>query len=340
VIHGSFRWVCGPVALDYASFNLAVDQQRWGGGSAWDCVTVNRVHNVYIKGLTFDGSGYDGSNDSWAAFNISAAKDVLFDGVTFQNYPRHASFHMGLINGNSRLDNIFFRNSHFVGNERWAIYLDGCHGCGVVGSTVEGSNFGSGNFLYLTNDDFTYDYNRNGQFDLDEQRSANYIALYRNVQTGYTYQGSSISGGHSLVAKNRYNATYNLAIWSARCSQKWASSTSLVYRHSDIRVRDNYVASMVSDGALGLARFEMGPHNENCYDSAHYGTLGDYSVTNNAVGSGPAGLKYATEAPVITAPQVVSGNCLNCTSASTSSPRDAMLASVAGGSTLTSAGER
>ena len=136
---------------------------------ALECVTSGRSKNIYFKNLTFDGRGVleDG-------IDISASRDMVFDYITFKNFKDPKTHHQGLVSGNAVLDNIWFRDCNFLGDERYALYLDGLHGGGVIDSTVNGK-FGSGGFLFLTNDDLSRDYDNSGSIDISEQRTANHF---------------------------------------------------------------------------------------------------------------------------------------------------------------------
>ncbi len=164
--------------------------------TAIECITTGRTKNIYFKNLTFDGM-----NARLQAISISASKNILFDDVTLQNFVDPLDHHRGLVSGNAVLDNIWFRNTHFVGKERFALYLDGLHGGGVIESVVEG-NFGSGGFLFLTNDDLSRDYNNNGTLEMGELRTANHVVVAYNTYAGPVFNGANFTGRDSMVYKN------------------------------------------------------------------------------------------------------------------------------------------
>jgi hypothetical protein len=94
-------------ALDYPAFARDVIARE---PVEYACATSNRIRNIYLRNITFDGA-----NVSQSALLIRAARDTVFDNVTFQNYVDPGSGHTGLVNGSAMLDNIWFRNSRFVG---------------------------------------------------------------------------------------------------------------------------------------------------------------------------------------------------------------------------------
>ena len=124
---------------------------------------------------------------------ISPAQDAIFNGVTLQNYVNPGNHPRGLVSGNASLENIWFRGVRFVGRERYALYLDGLHGGGVIGSLVE-NGFSGGGLLFLTNDDFSCDYNGDGQVTLSEQRMSQHVVVYGNTFAGGTYDAISATG--------------------------------------------------------------------------------------------------------------------------------------------------
>jgi hypothetical protein len=268
--------------------------------TAVECITTGRTKNIYFKNLTFDGM-----NTQLQAMSISASKDILFDNVTFQNFVDPKTHHRGLVSGNAVLDNIWFRNVRFAGKERYALYLDGLHGGGVIDSQIEGP-FGSGGLLFLTNDDLSRDYNNNGSLEMGELRTANHVAVAYNTFSGYLYNGIAIMGRDSIVYKNTMLATIGNAFVSIETKSSHINR-NLVY---------NYFGNMIINNKIKNIKYlaqvfasPTCPHIVNC------SLQGQYTVTNNLI-EGAANFsqlvrEVSTSYGTITGPNNVSGNCIN-----------------------------
>lgn len=278
------------LALDYPSFNLAVHKRD---PNALACATTSRIHDVYFKNLTFDGRG-----SALYAIAMSAARDVLFDNVTFQNYRDPGELHRGLVSAAGMVDGVWFRGSHFVGNERYAVYMDGTHGSGVVDSRID-YNFGSGGLLFLTNDDFSEDYNGNGRWDPEEIRLSNYVVIARNT-FGPDGAVEGLPAAVQATAANvlvKDNTTHrhilNLAQFDKRCSQRWPG---LSYQYYGSRIVGNRLEDVTN-----LVTFNGSA--ANCSDQ-----MGKYEVRDNVVSKGPHFEQVVKELGKIDGPNVVKNN--------------------------------
>lgn len=265
---GSNQILGCELARDYSAFNRAVAKDEAGSVA---CATGERVRNVYFKNIEFDGA-----NASLVAVNIRAATDVVFDRVTFRNFRDPADFHRGLVSGSAMIENIWVRGSRFAGKERYALYLDGAHSSGVLESDIDYS-FGSGGLLFLANDDFSQDYNRNGRWDPDELRIANYIVVARNRfgadgSQANLHTAVSVTGANALIAHNQTHRRLELlAEFPVRCSQRWPN---LSYEHFGHRV----IGNDVQETAI-LADFDA--RLVSCRENT--ARLGRYSVRDNVV---------------------------------------------------------
>lgn len=171
-------------------------------------VNLYPIRGWYWKGITFRATGAINTNANAQNISISTARDMVFDGCTFENitWPG-GNVHPGHVTGNSRLWNIWFRNCTFRGRTpgttgnlpRLAIYLDGLHGGGVINCTFE-NEFTNEDILWLCNDDFLKDYNANGTFDLAEWPIAQFCVSYGNVGKS-TYKHTDIAGRNNLVMR-------------------------------------------------------------------------------------------------------------------------------------------
>ncbi len=267
--------------------------------TAIECVTSGRTKNIYFKNLTFDGM-----NTQLQAMSLSASKNIVFDNVTFQNFVDPKSSHRGLVSGNAVLDNIWFRNVRFAGKERYALYLDGLHGGGVIDSQIDGP-FGSGGLLFLTNDDLSRDYNNNGQLEMNELRTANHVAVAYNTFNAYLYNGVSIMGRDSLVYKNTVLSTIGNAFVSIESKSS----------HVDKKLVYNYFGNIVSENKVkGVKYFTQIFVSPTCPLLTNCALQGKYFVTNNNIETSLNFSKLVNESVnqfgTITGPNVVADNCI------------------------------
>jgi hypothetical protein len=268
--------------------------------TAIECITTGRTKNIYFKNLTFDGM-----NARLQAISISASKNILFDNVTLQNFVDPLDHHRGLVSGNAVLDNIWFRNTHFVGKERFALYLDGLHGGGVIDSVVEG-NFGSGGFLFLTNDDLSRDYNNNGTLEMGELRTANHVVVAYNTYAGPIFNGANFTGRDSMVYKNTSLGTIGNALGYFDSKSSHVDK-NLVY--------DYYGNMVIGNKTKGLKYLMEIKASVTCPLVTNCSHEGKYTVTNNVVEGAGNFVKPVneinTEFGSILPPNIQSNNCIN-----------------------------
>ncbi|MCC7372900.1 MAG: hypothetical protein IT306_31090 [Chloroflexi bacterium] len=281
------------VGLDYGPFNTAFARKD---PDALRCATTERIQNIYFKNLTFDGEG-----TALQAISLSAARDVLFDNITLQNYADPKEHHRGLISATAMLDNIWVRGSHFVGNERYALYFDGAQGSGVIGSTIE-PGFGSGGLLFLTNDDFSLDLNGNDQWDPGEMRHSNYIVVANNTFNADAngrslYSIVSYTGANALITGNQVKGGVQmLADFANRCSQRWAN---LPYEHIGSKVIGNRVRN---------ARQLVNVSGQTINCAGADGTIGRYEVKDNVIEISTGLEAVVQERGKVVGPNVTSAN--------------------------------
>lgn len=164
---------------------------------------------------------------------------MVFENCTFQNGVNPRARHPGQLWGHEGLNNIWCRNCRFLGECVYASYLDGCHGSGMINCTVELSRFNSGGFLCLTNDDFTEDIKENGRIDREEERTAKYIVIYKNVFNGNNNCAVQVTGENILVTKNVVNGNLRYFVGS---DPRWASTyPELKYHFYHFKIISNRV---------------------------------------------------------------------------------------------------
>lgn len=294
VIRGSCRLAVSTRALDYGTFDSLIHQ---GDPAAWNDLR-NPTRNFYFRNLIFDGGG-----SLTSAMILKRVYDVVFDGCEFRNFVDPRSGHPGIVNGHMGLNNIWYRNCLFRGSCRWVSYLDGCHGSGAIGCTIELSNFGAGGFLYLTNDDFTEDINGNGRTDREEERNAKYIVIYGNrFEGGNTDNAVSYTGENLLVRKNTVTGPINRFVG---CHSRWShSDPSLRYQFYVFKILENTVADCVLE-FLSVA-------NTSNPAPAPYQSpvMGRYTVRCNSFRVRTGVVVEDSDGP-IDGPNVVEDNCVN-----------------------------
>jgi hypothetical protein len=294
VIKGHCRVAVDPIAHDYGAFDTMLHA---GNPKAWQALN-NPTRNFYFKQLTFDGEGTQVS-----ALALQRVRDVVFDRCVFQNFRDPRAGHPGLVNGHMGLHNIWFRHCHFVGSCRWVTYLDGTHGSGMIACRVE-KNFSAG-FLFLTNDDFTEDYNGGGDIQPDEMRCAKYIAIYRCAFAGGIGSLTNYQGAHLLVKGCTTDTPVKTVVgYDSRFSWAWPE---IVYPFLHSKIIDNQLKVTDSVIALRHTRTNRQPQHRP-------GVIGRYTVARNTItaSSGVKELVRATaeDGPVVE-PNFVSGNTVN-----------------------------
>lgn len=185
-------------------------------------------------------------------------RDVLIEGCDVSGYKaadaggncsNAPTFHFGNIIFSSGVRNVVVRECSLAGANNdggyafpWSVYMDGPRGCAVCYNDLPNNDYGSG-FLFLTNDDLTADYDRDGMVDVwDEARNAKYVAVFGNT-TKYLGTFVSYSGEHGFVCENTLNLGlngYTFMEIGARASRLWATHRHY-YVHAGTEVADNTV---------------------------------------------------------------------------------------------------
>ncbi len=282
-------------ALTYGTFNSC----SFYGDPVCLNALRNQTSNIYFKNVTFDGGGATGE-----AIGLHAVRGAVFDNVTFQNYANPGSGHGGLIGGNSTLDNIWCRGCTFVGRQRYAVYLDGAHGSGIINSTIE-NGFDNG-LLFLTNDDFTLDVDRNGQLEPHERHTGNYIVVYGNTFKGNNiYSVVQATAANMLIAKN--TALGSLTYFFS--SDIRNSNRGIVYNLYGTRPVGNRTQNLTYFSEWG------GPGACNPAAGQTCARAGQYQVRDNVIQNASSFRGMATHDSSTTSqmdgPYVITNNCAN-----------------------------
>lgn len=184
------------LALNYDNFTQCVYYPTNSNHASCINSILNRSGKLYFKNITFDGAGA-----AVIGIHVADINGVVFDNAVFQNFYDPQTGIDGPISGHAYADNVWCRGCRFVGNGRWAEYLDGMHGGGMVKSQFD-SNFLNGGLLYPTNDDFRTDIDRNGILDPWETRMTSYVVAYGNTFGSGFYTWAAMTARSSLFKNN------------------------------------------------------------------------------------------------------------------------------------------
>jgi hypothetical protein len=282
--------------------------------------------------------------DHWAIHSpiwMRNASDILVQNCTFRNYPwgndpypgdvgvpvypepfieatatgSPGRWHPGMVSGNAGIRSVTVRNCTFTGSATTrgdiiGIFFDGARGIYVHNNTFTGK-FQGQQMLFLTNDDYTQDYEKKGRITEDhDARNAKLVVVASNTLTKESY-GVSYTGQDLLVRNNTLplgtGINYTFARVFARCSRR--SFDGHIYRHWNLIFRNNAITGtgavttwVETHGAEG-AECDEGQPDPNPYR----GVLGRISVINN---TGPSGgvTNWILDVSEPTEGNVISGN--------------------------------
>jgi hypothetical protein len=192
--------------------------------------------------------------------------------------------HPGLVTGAGGVENVVVRESTLTGFTNpggfgypTPVYWDGPRGCVFVDNTTNGKWFNRTGPLWLTNDDFTLDYDGDRTIHRwREERSAQFNASVGNTCSGNSFF-MSVTGGYNLIAENDISGLSggNLATVIeivARCSRLHEHPYNHRYFHYDTIVRDNIIHGNVLESVIehqpdpGFVCFDQGdPRNTAAY---------------------------------------------------------------------------
>jgi hypothetical protein len=201
------------------------------------------------------------------------------------------------------LDNVWCRECRFAGRQRWALYLDGLHGGGVLNSRIE-DGFAVGGLLFLTNDDFTRRRGGGPAWEPGDQRTGAYIVVYGNTFAGGSYQAMGMAARHVLIKGNVAEGPLprGFAGFDTKSSMIWPD---LVYEYFGNKVIGNRTGDLP-----GLAGFDQsgGTYNPSWSNRAR---IGRYTVRDNVVEGAPSLTTLVEERGSVEGPNTVAGNCVN-----------------------------
>ncbi|OHB52722.1 MAG: hypothetical protein A2Y10_17825 [Planctomycetes bacterium GWF2_41_51] len=276
-------------SINYSTYNLCFKQRNAACMDCWQ----NKIENIYFKNITFDGG-----NIVTNVVGIKTSDGVMFDNCVFQNVHDPLTGHGGLVYGHAGCDSVWFRNCHFVGSQRWALYLDGGRGCGLIGCTVE-SNFVSG-ILWLCNEDFSLDENNDGVFTKEEKRNMMYSVVYNTHFKGGLETTISATGNDLLVRKNTVDThVNNFCFFNPKTS---LINANLIHYCYGLYVEENVTASVGN-----FVHFNTNLDSPSQWDNKSH--LGRYVVRGNRV-TGSYG-NTILHTGIVDGPNIECGNCWN-----------------------------
>ena len=291
----SYIAVC-PEAMDYVTYDAAVsrfDTHPLKDQRLWE-IYKQPTRNFLLRDLVFDGEGKTavdfpgvGIKGPGGALGLKRVRDVLVDRCVFRNFIDATSNlqHCGLAWGHYGLTNVWFRECEFLGVAKYAIYLDGAHGSGLVRCKIDGQGCKDGGLLFLANHDFTDDLNENGKLDSAEEKCAKYVVIddckfnwSRGTPIRYT-------GRELLVTNNQFNGVMLEPVGVYRTGEiahrNWPAG------HLSLRIVDNKIGTCAR-GVLNI--FDLNPAKVDELRAAP--VEAQYTVTGNIVAKSPADVIY------------------------------------------------
>ena len=283
VVRGAARYAGSAYALNYGDYDKHVSRRGRRKAEYWEA-HKNPTRNFYVRDVTFDGGG-----TLVSAVGFQRVYDAVLDRCTFRNFRNPRRSHPGTVWGHEGLNNIWVRDSKFLGACVYACYLDGAHGCGMINNTVDLSKY-NGGFLYLTNDDFTEDINESGKTDREEERTAKYIVIYGNTYNGNASQALQVTGENILFASNIINGNLGFLVGS---DPRWTDSDPEIrYHFYNFRIVNNTVNGNLATAVLfsrNLAEISCPPNIK------HPPRMGKATIEGNTInGTCPQMLKEIT----------------------------------------------
>jgi hypothetical protein len=291
----SYLAVC-PEAMDYVKFDAAVshfDDHKLKDRRLWE-LYCRPTRNLLLKNLVFDGEGKTavdfpgvGIQGPGGALGLKRVRDVLVDRCEFRNFidTKTGLQHGGLAWGHYGLTNVWFRDCTFSGVAKYAVYLDGAHGSGLIGCTIDGKGCVNGGLLFLANHDFTDDLNENGKLDADEEKCAKFVVI-----AGCTFEWSRgtpirYTGRELLVTSSKFTGlmleTVGVYPTGEVAHRTWPAG------HYAIRVVDNEIGTCAR---AVLNFFEANPEQVERARAAPADAQA--TVTGNRVAKTPAEILY------------------------------------------------
>lgn len=283
--------------LAFVSDGSLVYYQQYSIGGTWITdhwyanapIGMRCVQDVLVQGCSF--AGY-----KWGTDNSSAAPNDPQENIL------GPVGHPGLIWGNAGIRNVVIRGCTFAlatnADNRgfpYVIFFDGAQGVVAYGNTISGKQH-SGSFLFLTNDDYTYDIRNPGTLGEADKRQARQVALIENAVSGNvgTPNFVNYAGGQLLCKGNSVNQGAGTVPVFAYVGTKvcgLAASRACFYRATDHVFDDNTITGNCTafvelqpdtgyvPGLTTTHPFRSLTGNVNVKNNAVSGTIGGWLTT-------------------------------------------------------------
>jgi hypothetical protein len=291
----SYLAVC-PEAMDYVKYDAAVsrfdthplkDQRLWA-------IYKQPTRNFLLRNLVFDGEGKTvvdfpgvGIQGPGGALGLKRVRDVVVDRCVFRNFldaPSNLQ-HCGPAWGHYGLTNVWFRDCVFSGTARYAVYLDGAHGSGLIGCKIDGAGCKDGGLLFLANHDFTDDLNENGKLDADEEKCAKFVVIADCTFDWSKGTPIRYTGRELLVTRSKFNGLMLEAVGvyptGELAHRNWPAG------HLAIRLIDNEIGTCAR-AVLNL--FDLNPEKVTATQIAPVEK--QYTLSGNKVTKTPVEVLY------------------------------------------------
>ena len=178
-------------------------------------------------------------------------------------------------------DNVWVRNGTFHGDRAEGTYFDGCHSCGIIGSTFTG-RYLSQAMAFYSNDDLNFDYNASGgPLEPFENRINNYLVVVDNRITRGQNTVITLEGGaNTLLSGNVADEQLGRMISVGGYCDQTHDNTHTDYYH--LFVHDNH-----ADGGAVSEFMRIDGAHKVCGPSAPIRrnstmSIGKYTVSGNS----------------------------------------------------------
>jgi hypothetical protein len=235
----------GTFGISYPEWTTALHLDTDPNHDAAHAIIADLPCNFYFSDITFDGNNEPFTQPTIGyldglAVQVNASRDVLFDRCVFEKYGELDGNH-GTVCGGAYIYNVFFRDCTFYPPGYVASYLDGLHGGGYVNCDFIG-RYKAYTLLFLTNNDFTLDYDFDGVLTDDDLRNSTYV-IVDACTYDWTGDGAdafiNCMGEHLLVRDCTVTNTLGSMIYLTSFA---ATDTRKAYEFTDIQFTGNVIA--------------------------------------------------------------------------------------------------
>jgi hypothetical protein len=186
------------------------------------------------------------------------------------------------------------------------VFIDGCHGGGVLNSIIQGNENGGG-ITFPTNDDVTRDLNQDGIAQKSEQRTSQYIVIAGNQFSRIASSSFALALGaaNSLVLKNTLEGHVGRFVsLGNRCHLVNAFGMDWYYELYD----NVFVGNQIESCDVFYSMDIVGPLLDHPPARA-----GRNSIRCNRITNAPSAFRWMVinKPEQLEAPNEITGNCVN-----------------------------